>query len=436
MSNELAIAAVTITLRNLLDGVQELKNNPAIYDNLPEDLKIKSKIEVSNLPLDAAFDKSNKDKNYLNLFLYHVEHSAAWRNRDIPRKVKPGETGSPPLALNLYYIITAYGENGSELIGHMLLGKAMSILHDHPVLGREEIKIALDLSELHKQVERLRITPQPISLDEVSKLWTGFQTQYRLSAAYEVSVALIESRRSARTPLPVLTRGGKDEKGNEKGVFVYPNLIPPFPTLEDVTFSNKQTGALPGDQFTLTGHHLGIETDTVIVRFAHPLLVTPNEITVLPGDRSETRITVQLPDDPPNWPAGFYRIAVLVKTIIDTKEYTHTTNEIPLMMMPFVKTIAIDSVNIEATVTCSPQVWPDQEASLLLGDREFKADSHPSKTDTLKCSLDADDDKNCDVPPGKYYVRLRVNGVDSPLIDYSKEPPEFYTGPNYEVTIP
>jgi len=46
-----------------------------------------------------------------------------------------------------------------------------------------------------------------MSLEDVSKLWTTFQTQYRISAAYEVSVVIIESSRIVKTPLPVLTRG-------------------------------------------------------------------------------------------------------------------------------------------------------------------------------------------------------------------------------------
>lgn len=430
MSNELAIAAVTIALRNLLDGIQEIKDNTELYNQLPEDLKPKTEITVTNLPLDEAYEK-NKDKNYVNLFLYHVEHSAAWRNMDIPGQVKQGETGHSPLALNLYYIITAYGEEGNELIGHLLLGKAMSILHDHSLLGRNEIKTAFELSEVHKQVERLRITPQPISLDEVSKLWTGFQTQYRLSAAYEAAVVLIESKRPTRTPLPVLTRGGTDEEGDEKGVSVQPHLIPPFPTLEDVTPPDNQTGALLEDVLTLTGHHLG--GDSVTLLFSHPLLDDPIEIPLDPGDWTETGITVQLPNEPDNWPAGFYKVAAF---ITKAGEQDRTTNEIPFMLMPqidFNAPVPIEIVPVsspvgyQVTVTCIPEVMPDQGVSLLLGDQAFPADSFTTQTNELTFLL-------TDVSPGEYYVRLRIDGVDSPLIDQSGEVPVFDS--NYKVTIP
>lgn len=419
MSNEFAIAAVTKTLCNLLDGVKQIKNNSELLSSLPDDLKPTGDIEVKNLSLDLAYGEKNKSKNYVNLFLYHMEHNEAWRNMDIPGQVKQGETGHSPLALNLHYIITAHGEHENEGIGHLLLGKAMSILHDHQILGRAEIKDALKASELHKQVERVRITPQPISIDEVSKLWTGFQTMYRLSAAYEVSVVLIESKHPTRIPLPVLTRGDI----NDRGVSVQPNLIPPFPTLESVNPPNNQTGALLGDQLNLTGHHLA--GDTVTMRFSHPLLTTDHEILVLPGDRTETKITVTLPNLPAEWPAGFYKIAAL---ITKAGQQDRTTNEIPFMLMPSIDDIDIDPNSYQATVTCIPEVLPDQSASLLMGDREFKAESHPNKTDTLTFFL-------TDVSAGeKYFVRLRIDGVDTPLIDLSKEPPVFDS--SYEVTIP
>jgi hypothetical protein len=437
MSNEFSIAAVTLMLHDLLKEIENIKNIDG-FDELPAEAKPDNQVFVETLPLDKAYEFS-KDKNQLNLFLYHVEYNAAWRNMDLPGQVKPGETGHTPLALNLYYIITAYGEKGSELIGHLLLGKAMSILHDHALLGRQEIKEICKVSGLHKQVERLRITPQPISLDEVSKLWTGFQTQYRLSAAYEVSVVLIESKQPTRTPLPVLTRGGKDINGNEKGVFVQPHLIPPFPTLEAVTFPENRTGALLGDQLTFTGHHLGGAADTVTVSFSHPILDTPHEITVAPGNRSETGIKLQLPDEPANWPAGFYKIAVLVKTIISTKEYIHTTNEIPLMLMPKinlpiqteVSPPVDDEYEVTIKITSSPKVWVEQKVSLLFGDRESlpqpPPDPNQEQYDDLIFLMSG-------ILKGKYFLRLRVDGVDSPLIDSSGKVPVF--DKDYEVTIP
>jgi len=420
MSNEFAIAAVTFTLRNLLDRIKAI-NDSDEFDQLPADAKPKAEIMVTNLPLDEAYE-FDKGKNQVNLFLYHVEHSAAWRNRDIPGRVKQGETGQPPLALNLYYIITAYGEDGSELIGHLLLGKAMSLLHDHAVLGRDEIKNAFAVSGLNEQIERVRITPQPISLDEVSKLWTGFQTQYRLSAAYAVSVVLIESKRPAKTPLPVLTRGSGDE-----GVFVQPDLIPPFPTLESITPPNHQFGARLGDLLTLSGHHL--RGDGVVVLFMNPHVPQPIKVTPLAGG-TDKEIKLSLPNEPANWPAGMYTLAAVISKAGDQDR---TTNKVPLMVVPMIKTIDIAPLSpplvggFTVTVTCSPQLIPEQNAALLLGDREFPAQNHPTKTDSLTFRLS-------DVASGEYFVRLRIDGADSLLVDRSVTPPVYDL--SQKVTIP
>lgn len=420
MSNEFAVAAVTLTLRNLLDKIKDITDSDE-FDQLPADAKPSAEIMVTNLPLDEAYE-FDKAKNQVNLFLYHVEHSAAWRNMDIPGRIKQGETGHPPLALNLYYVITAYGENGSELIGHLLLGKAMTLLHDHAVFGRTEIKDAFAVSGLHEQIERLRITPQPISLDEVSKLWTGFQTQYRLSAAYQVSLVLIESKHPVKTPLPVLTRGPGDE-----GVIAQPHLIPPYPTLEAATPPNKQPGVRLGELLTLSGHHLG--GDSVVVRFMNPYLSEATEVSQQPGG-TETKLKVELPNEPANWPAGFYLLSAVISK---AGEEDRTTNEIPFMLSPRIITIDIVPPSPPvadayiATISCSPQVLPEQNASLLLGDREFQAENHSTKTDTLTFHL-------ADVPAGEYFARLRIDGVDSLLIDSSVTPPVFDV--SQKVTIP
>ena len=420
MSNEFAVAAVSLTLRNILDRIKDITDSDE-FDQLPADAKPSAEIMVTNLPLDEAYE-FDKAKNQVNLFLYHVEHSATWRNMDIPDRIKQGETGHPPLALNLYYVITAYGENGSELIGHLLLGKAMTLLHDHAVFGRTEIKDAFALSGLHEQIERLRITPQPISLDEVSKLWTGFQTQYRLSAAYQVSVVLIESKHPVKTPLPVLTRGPGDE-----GVIAQPHLIPPYPSLDAATPPNKQPGVRLGELLTLSGHHLG--GDSVVARFMNPRLPDAIEVPALAGG-TDIEAKVELPDEPANWPAGFYSLSAVISKAGEEDRFT---NEIPFMLSPRIITIDIVPPSPPvagayiATISCSPQVLPEQNASLLLGDREFPVQNHSTTTDTLTFHL-------ADVPAGEYYARLRIDGVDSLLIDSSVTPPVFDV--SQKVTIP
>lgn len=398
MSNSLAISAVTLTLRNL------------IFQGVNADL---AGTTVSTNPLDRA--RVNAVGNQVNLFMYHTALDGAWRNTDMPRQVKPGETGNPPLPLNLYYLVTAYGENDDETLSHRLLGRTMTVLHDHPVLGSDEIRAALPNNDLYQQVERVRVTPQPLSLEEVSKLWTAFQTQYRISAAYQASVVLLESTRAARAPLPVLTQGPGD-----RGPTAVGGVLPPFPFLESVTPPNNQPSARLGDQIVLSGHNL--DGAKVVVRFASQRLAAP--IDVPPPElvsATAESITAILRNDPASVPAGFYTVAALIQRR-GVPDYL--TNELSLSVAPRITTnlplqLALDATgNADLVLTCSPQILPEQNAYLLLGERPVLAAPRAAQTDTLRFAIRG-------APRDSYLIRLRVDGVDSLLVDRSVQPPLF-----------
>jgi Pvc16 N-terminal domain len=401
MTNSLAIAAVTSTLQSILQHgvVTETDLNDTT---------------VTILPLDKARSPSNSH-NQVNLFLYQVSRNAAWSNRDMPLQVKPGELGIPPLPLNLYYLVTAFGrdDDATQPFGHQLLGKAMSLLHDHPALSADDIKAAtqatLPDSDLDRQLERVRITLHPLNLDELSKLWTGFAMQYRLSAAYEVAVALIESTRAASAPLPVLTRGASDG-----GIASQPDLTPPLPTLTDLTAPHHQPSALLNDSLTVTGFHL--DGTNVGVDFMHPLWSAPVEVAPATGGTAQ-QIAVTIPPQPSDWPPGFYGVTVLVQRT--GEPFRRTTNQLPLALAPAI-TIAPKTVSpgtIIFTVTTSPKVWPGQRVVLLLGDQEIPTAALAAKADTLNFSAN--------LAAGTYYARLRVDGVDSQLVNRNVAPPAF-----------
>ena len=101
-------------------------------------------------------------------------------------------------------------------------------------------------SELAEQVEQIKIVPQSLSTEEVSRMWAAFQAKYRPTAVYQASVVLIESRRSTRSALPVRARN----------VYVVPFSQP---VIERV-LSQRQAGdpIVPEDQPILAGHNLVI----------------------------------------------------------------------------------------------------------------------------------------------------------------------------------
>ena len=415
MSNPLAIAAATATLRSLL------LHGLGISD-------------VTTKPPDVA--RKGLSSNQVNLFLYQTALDPAWRNQDVPSKVKPGETGQPSLALRLHYVLTAYGENEDDSKAQELLGRAMSVLHDHPVLGADEIKLATETdvagSDLHEQVERVRLSLQPFSLEELSKLWLTFQISYRLSATYQVDVVLIDSTRSARTPLPVLTRGPGDS-----GPVAQSDLIPPFPTLEAIAVPGGRLAALLNDQLIIAGHHLALDSGDpaqvrVAVQFVTSRLAQPLSGLVALANRTGAQLKVTLPHPGGSYyPAGLYQVSALVQPV-GFPDQTRPTNTLPLLLAPTLVKINATALPVPPAalvsvarasvvnglgdaalhITCSPQVLPDQSAALLLGNLAIEADPHPVQTDTLTFVARK-------VAAGTYRLRLRIDGVDSPIIDTS-----------------
>ncbi len=406
MSNALAIAAVTITLRHLLQQRFDVESSGGIT--------------VTTRPLDKARDNTVSSGDQVNLFLYDTQINAAWRNMDIPSQVKPGETGQQLLPLNLYYLLTAYAQNDDfpEPTSHRLLGVAMSVFNDHPIITSADIRAALPTTEppeydLDLQEEQLRIVYQPLSVEEVFNLWSTFQAPYRVSAAYEVSVVLIESRLPAKTPLPIIKR-----QSDDRGTIVQSSLLSPLPALVSLQLPNQQASARLGDILTLNGFHL--DAENVVISLTNIRLEISLEVPPL-AERTATDIRVQLPDEPVNWAAGFY---TAIATVMRTGEPSRTTNELSFALAPKILDIiprqATADANGEVTLTLilSPQVQPRQRVALLLGDREILAQPHPTQTDRLEFQI-------AGVTPGEYFVRVRIDGVDSLLVDRTVTPPVF-----------
>jgi hypothetical protein len=400
-ASALAIAATTATLRGVLAKGLNITN-------------------VTVRPLDTA--RANSTGEQVNLFLYQALPDAAWRNRDIPKRVLPGETAQPPLPLVLYYLVTTYGDEDNDIKSHALLGKAMSVLHDYPVLGATEIKDAtvgdndLKKTSLHEQVERVRISLQPLTFEEMSKLWTTFQTHYRTSAAYQVSVVLVESTRAARTPLPVL-RQGEQDRGPETVAGALPFIeeirVPlsgKFDTVDEVRSARTLPSAQVNDEVAIVGRNFS--GGQARVRLSHPLLAD-GHVDLQPIKVIDETITFKVP----NVAVGFYRVSVIMSR---AGEHDRFSNELVLSLAPAI-TISPTSAtagNITLTVTTVPQILLTQRASLLFRNGEILPQARAQATDPLIFKLTA-------VTANDYVVRLRVDGVDSIPINRSSQVAEF-----------
>ena len=450
MSNALAIAAVTTTLRRLIE------------QSLPDTI---SGATVTTKPPDKALKTSSgpesASNNQINLFLYQTELHPQWRNQPLPEKVKPGETGQPPLTLNLYYLLTAYSQDDDDILSHQLLGQAMSTLHDHPTMTAAEIRLAtetdLPKSNLHQQIERVHIIPHPLSMEDLSNLWATFQTQYRISATYQVSIVLIESQRPIKTPQPVLARGSSEDSG----VVAQPNLIQPYPEILAVVLPNQQPSLRLSDATPIRLKGQSFVGNTVKVLLRHPSFQDPVEFPISGSDLAETQLSLTIPNAPDNWPAGYYAASVTLEQIDRGRIILRTSKDVPFSLAPEISGLtASRDVNgvVIVTATCTPAILfelvnppaspgliaiPFEQrvfltlfeesnqlpnagtqipAELLQIDTSMPpGDPLPISTTTLTFRLGA-------VDPGSYRVRprLRVDGVDSLIVqDYTVRPPRF-----------
>ncbi|MCP3960730.1 MAG: DUF4255 domain-containing protein [bacterium] len=214
MSNALAIAAVSAVLKDRLnDGL------------INSDLQTLGSVTVTCLPPDR-FGPGGVDEtpaNRLNLYLYRVSPNTGWANQRLPARTSAGtRTANPYLALDLHFLLSAYGTD--ELNDQILLGYGMQILHETPVLGRDAVRTSLGganapdgailpaafqqlgAADLADQFEQIRITPYYPDLEATSHLWSSLNTGLRPTALYLATVALIESKTSTRSALPVTER--------------------------------------------------------------------------------------------------------------------------------------------------------------------------------------------------------------------------------------
>jgi hypothetical protein len=202
MPDTAVVMAVSRTLQTLLGDRVETPPNIA---------SVPVTISTPQADPDAA---PTAEPTRLNLFLYRVTENGNLKNQESPGRGHPATYGHPPLCLDLHYLLTAYGssdENGflNESRAHLVLGSAMHVLHDYAVLTERVVTVRPPSGEpvldpiLLEQPEPIRLTLEPLSLDDLTKVWTALALPYRLSAAYEVRVARIESGRARRVVRPV-----------------------------------------------------------------------------------------------------------------------------------------------------------------------------------------------------------------------------------------
>ena len=418
MSNALAIAGVTAVLQYYFNN---LYAQPGVASDFP------SAVTVSCLAPDQVqnlIGGASGAENQVNLFMHQVSFNAAWRNVDLASMSSDGKTrlSSPPLALDLHYLLTVYGSEYWQ--AEALLGYAMMMLHEAPVLTRADVSGAISTLTsaplpypgltltnaigacgLADQIEMIKVMPETMTREEMAWLWTALKADYRPTHAFQVSAVLMQPQRPTSFALPVL-----------QTVFGATPMNPP--QILSIGTPNGQGTALPGDQVTVTGEFLAGATR---VSLSNPRLGQP--LTPTPTSTQGRSVVFTLPPDAAGeYPAGVYDL--VVQWTDTTGVVTQSTNTLPLAIAPSLPTAqnalsAPSGTQLKVTLASfSPAVWEGQSVSLALSTEVAPIVNASAQALPFTGKATALDFL---FPPGLptgigLLARLQVDGVPSPVI--------------------
>lgn len=414
MSNTLALAAVTSTIRYILERALATQHPGPVGG-----------ASVRTLRLDQLSTGDLAGTPGLNVLLYQVTPNHAGNLTDLPTRDATGAISRRPnAALDLHYLITAFGDE-SSLEGQRLMARAIIALATAPVLTRDVIVAArtahqalpetafLSASDLEDQAELVKISPVPLSLEDHTRLWGLFHdAPFQLSVAYRATVVLLEADVPTREPKPVRT----------PALTVAPGVAPHLTSLD------AAPGVAPASGVTLTLRGSGLLRGP-----ATPTTVHVATATLTPAATSTpSELHVSLTDAVP---AGIHAVRV-----------THTrpspgaggppdrtlasSNALPVVVHP---QVAVQGTTPDdVTFALHPPLFAGQRAVLRL-------DPLPSGGVPLAFALDPVPPgetpqatvtvPRSQVPDGAWLVRIETDGIGSIPEQTGGE----YTGPRLDL---
>lgn len=418
MSGALAIAAVTAVLKDLL-------NNGVIANDLAS--VTGNPVRVTSKAPDLLKTGTDEEAG-LNLFLYHTTPNTILRNNSLPGFDPRGNRiANLPLALDLHYLLMAYGKD--EYQAEILMGYAMQQLHETPVLTRDAIRAslsaipalqvtgsilpaafqALAASDLADQIELVKVVPEALSVEDLSKLWAAFQANhFRLTAGYTASVVLIQSRKSTRASLPVL----------KSHLHVAPLVRPQINEVVSSALPPADARITAASTILINGSGLRGEVTSVQVGSA----------TMPIANASDVQLSLAL-TTVPDLRAGVQAAQVVHQLLLGDPAVPHRgveSNVMPFVLHPVITVPASFSLaDVNLSVTFTPEVGKTQRVLLFLYEHQApdtrppRSYSFPAPRDNGIAGAAASTASIAftvaGVMPGTYLAYVSVDGAESPL---------------------
>ncbi|KAF5409221.1 MAG: hypothetical protein Udaeo2_05820 [Candidatus Udaeobacter sp.] len=307
----------------------------------------------------------------------------------------------------------------------------MSVLHEMPVFTRDAIRDAIPVpppttlpnaltnANLADQIEQIKIVPQVMPVEEISKIWSALQSQYRPTAVYKATVVLIETDKSVRPTLPVRARNLK---------------VIPFerPVIELIQSQENNAAPIVPDQPILAGYNLVIDGQRLRGETTVVLIDDDHEITPNDDQLSASRIIVPLPAD---LQAGLHAVQVAHRIAFDPAAPTDTRRGVESNVAAFVlvpeivaspPTAALGSA---ASLTINPAVGATQRATILVGGGTIPVPARPP-ADPPSTTLEFTVPDDFATSPNQL-MRVQIDGAESPLVADANG---LYVDPRIEIT--
>ena len=189
-----ALNATSRTVQGVLERELRADTNLAVYF----DPTAAGAMVVS---LNTPQEMQVRDIEGVSAWLYRVVRDDQRLNSP-PERVSETQVRRAPLPVRLHYLITPIISSTATVYGpeleQIILGKILEVFHDHP----NQRGSALEGDFVGTDVE-LHVHLEPLSLEEITRVWDALDRSYQLSVSYEVTVVEIESALQPRILTPV-----------------------------------------------------------------------------------------------------------------------------------------------------------------------------------------------------------------------------------------
>ena len=179
-----ALSATSRTIQGVLEHELRTDANLAAYFN-------PTAAGAMVVSLNTPQEMQEQDLEGVSAWLYRVVRDDQRLNSP-PKRVSETQVQRTPLPVRLHYLITPIVSSSETVYGpeleQIILGKILEVFHDHPNQRGSDLK-----GEFVGTDVELYIHLEPLSLEEITRVWDALDRSYQLSLSYEVTVIEIES---------------------------------------------------------------------------------------------------------------------------------------------------------------------------------------------------------------------------------------------------